>query len=247
MTDIPHHLAIIMDGNRRWAGGRGINVLSGHSQGAETLKDIARAAHETGVRWLTVFAFSAQNWSRPSIEVDGLMKLMRRFLMSDAETLAEENVKFRVIGARDRLAGDLVGLIEKVELSTEGNTGLNLTVAIDYGGQQEITAAARRVAEEALKGLIQPDDITEDTLKARMTSAPLPQVDLLIRTGGEYRLSNFMLWDLSYAELFFTPSYWPEFSVAEFHRALDSYQKRDRRFGGDSVAQNDKVKPVSSR
>ena len=199
MSDQPHHLAIIMDGNRRWARERGLNVLRGHNRGADTLRDICSYAYESGVRWMTVFAFSAQNWSRPKSEVEGLMMLMRRFLQSDAEELLKENVKFRVIGRRDRLDDDLVELIEGLETKTKGNTGLNLTIAIDYGGQQELAAAARLLAEEVAKGIIAAAEINEDLVKSRMASSMLPQIDLLIRTGGEYRISNFMLWDLSYA------------------------------------------------
>ncbi|MGB2263292.1 MAG: polyprenyl diphosphate synthase, partial [Candidatus Puniceispirillaceae bacterium] len=197
MSEQPHHLAIIMDGNRRWARERGLNVLRGHNRGADTLKDICSYAYDSGVRWLTVFAFSAQNWSRPKSEVDGLMMLMRRFLQADAEDLLKENVKFRVIGRRDRLTDDLVALIEGVESRTKGNNGLNLTIAIDYGGQQEIVGAARMLAEEVANGIITVAEINEDIVKSRMTSSMLPQIDLLIRTGGEYRISNFMLWDLS--------------------------------------------------
>mgnify|MGYP006243711721 FL=1 len=199
MSDQPHHLAIIMDGNRRWARERGLTVLRGHNRGADTLRDICSYAYESGVRWMTVFAFSAQNWSRPKSEVEGLMMLMRRFLQSDAEELLKENVKFRVIGRRDRLGDGLVELIEGLETKTKGNTGLNLTIAIDYGGQQELAAAARLLAEEVAKGIIAAAEINEDLVKSRMASSMLPQIDLLIRTGGEYRISNFMLWDLSYA------------------------------------------------
>jgi undecaprenyl diphosphate synthase len=234
MSEQPHHLAIIMDGNRRWARERGLNVLRGHNRGADTLKDICSYAYESGVRWMTVFAFSAQNWSRPKSEVEGLMMLMRRFLQSDAEELLKENVKFRVIGRRDRLGDDLVKLIEGLETKTKGNTGLNLTIAIDYGGQQELVAAARLLAEEVATGIIAPAEINEDLVKSRMASSMLPQVDLLIRTGGEYRISNFMLWDLSYAELHFTPVYWPDFSVADLARALKEFGRRERRFGGDA-------------
>jgi len=234
MTSIPHHLAIIMDGNRRWARERGLDVLRGHNNGADNLKAICRHAFDAGVRWLTVFAFSSQNWSRPRMEVEGLMALMRRFLMSDTEELLQQNVKFRVIGRRDRLASELVDLIERTERETKGNTGLNLTIAIDYGGQQEIAIAARRLAEEVARGILQPDEINEDKVKARMSSSMLPEIDLLIRTGGESRISNFMLWDLSYAELHFTPVFWPEFSVADLNRALDDFAGRERRFGGNA-------------
>ena len=234
MSDQPHHLAIIMDGNRRWARERGLNVLRGHNRGADTLRDICSYAYESGVRWMTVFAFSAQNWSRPKSEVEGLMMLMRRFLQSDAEELLKENVKFRVIGRRDRLGDGLVELIEGLETKTKGNTGLNLTIAIDYGGQQELVAAARLLAEEAATGIIAAAEINEDLVKSRMASSMLPQIDLMIRTGGEYRISNFMLWDLSYAELHFTPVYWPDFSVADLARACKEFVRRERRFGGDA-------------
>lgn len=241
MSEQPHHLAIIMDGNRRWARERGLNVLRGHNRGADTLKDICSYAYDSGVRWLTVFAFSAQNWSRPKSEVDGLMMLMRRFLQADTEDLLKENVKFRVIGRRDRLTDDLVALIEGVESRTKGNNGLNLTIAIDYGGQQEIVGAARMLAEEVANGIITVAEINEDLVKSRMTSSMLPQIDLLIRTGGEYRISNFMLWDLSYAELHFTPVYWPDFSVADLGRALDEFGARERRFGGDAPGEMNSI------
>ncbi len=233
MSEQPHHVAIIMDGNRRWARERGLHALRGHNRGADALKDICSHAYESGIRWLTVFAFSAQNWSRPKNEVEGLMMLMRRFLQSDAEELLRENVKFRVIGRRDRLGNDLVSLIEGVETKTKCNNGLNLTIAVDYGGQQEVVNAARLLAEEVANGIITPAEINEDLVKSRMTSSMLPQIDLLIRTGGECRISNFMLWDLSYAELHFTAVYWPDFSIADLGKALNEFCARERRFGGD--------------
>ena len=244
MTDTPHHLAIIMDGNRRWARGRGWQVLKGHNAGVTTLREISEAAHDAGVRWLTVFAFSAQNWMRPSHEVDGLMGLMRRFLMADAYQLVENNVKFRVIGDRRRLSGELVELIEQLESKTATNSGLNLTVAIDYGGRQEITAAAKMLADEANRGLIKVEDINDDLLKSRMSSSALPDIDLLVRTGGEFRVSNFMLWDLSYAELYFTDVYWPDFTAQHLQDAMQNFKSRDRRFGGDGIAANDSVETL---
>ena len=247
MSEQPHHLAIIMDGNRRWARKRGLNVLHGHDRGADQLKDICKFASEAGVRWLTVFAFSAQNWSRPKSEVDGLMLLMRRFLQSDAEEMRKENVKFRVIGRRDRLTDNLVTLIEEVENKTRGNNGLNLTIAIDYGGQQEIVDAVRLLAEEVASKFIAPTEITEDLLKSRMTSSMLPQIDLLIRTGGEYRISNFMLWDLCYTELHFSPVYWPDFSIKDLGRALEEFGERERRFGGDALGEIKSIaKPIKN-
>ncbi|MEK9850549.1 MAG: polyprenyl diphosphate synthase [Candidatus Puniceispirillum sp.] len=237
MSSAPHHLAIIMDGNRRWAKKRGLNALRGHRQGADVLRTICDHSYKSGVRWLTVFAFSAQNWTRPKTEVDGLMALMHRFLVNDAKEFMQENVKFRVIGRRDRLSPELVELITETESQTKGNSGLNLTIAIDYGGQQEVTSAAKLLAEEAAKGIISADDITEDLVKSRMMSSMLPQVDLLIRTGGEYRVSNFLLWDISYAELHFTPVFWPDFSERDLDKALRDFSQRERRFGGDGETQ----------
>jgi undecaprenyl diphosphate synthase len=234
MNNTPHHIAIIMDGNRRWAKRNGREALFGHEQGAKTLKSVARAVHEKGCRWLTVFAFSFENWTRPKAEVDGLMLLLRRFLENDINELNGENVKLRVIGSRDRLSSRLGSLIEWAEDETSGNTGLNLSIALDYGGRQELTNAARILATEVDRGIIKASDINEDILKSRMASSALPDIDLLIRTGGEQRLSNFMLWDMSYAELFFSPELWPDFSGESLDRALSSFAARDRRFGGNS-------------
>lgn len=246
MSVTPHHLAIIMDGNRRWARGRGLDILRGHSNGAERLSDVCKSVFDSGVSWLTVFAFSTENWSRPTAEVKGLMGLLRRFLMSDVDRLSAENVKFRVIGERGKIDKDLVALIEAAEKRTGSNTGLNLTVALDYGGRLEFVRAAQHLAKEAALGLLDPEKITEDMVKSRMFSAALPQIDLLIRTGGDSRISNFMLWDISYAELYFTPVYWPDFSTKHLKDALDAFANRERRFGGDNNAQNDLVKPVPS-
>ena len=235
MRNAPHHLAIIMDGNRRWARQRGMTSLRGHQQGAETLKSITRHAHGLGIRWLTAFAFSFENWSRPKPEVDGLMSLLRGFLENDVGVLSEENVKLRVIGNRARFSPRLIRLIEWAEEKTATNTGINLTLALDYGGRQEVTTAARKLANEVASGILDPGDINEDVLKSHMVSAALPDIDLLIRTGGEQRVSNFMLWDISYAELHFTPTFWPDFSTDDLEKALSDFSGRERRFGGDAV------------
>ena len=235
MTKYPHHLAIIMDGNRRWARQRGMAALRGHQRGAETLKAVARHAHGRGIRWLTAFAFSFENWSRPKPEVDGLMGLLRGFLENDVGELNEENVKLRVIGNRSRFTPRLGRLIEWAEQETAANTGINLTLALDYGGRQEVTSAARKLANEVANGMLDPGDINEDMLKSRMGSAALPDIDLLIRTGGEQRVSNFMLWDISYAELHFTPIFWPDFSTDDLDRALSDFAGRERRFGGNGI------------
>lgn len=235
MNKVPHHLAIIMDGNRRWARQRGLVAVRGHRQGADTLKDIAREANNQNIRWLTAFAFSFENWSRPKPEIEGLMGLLRGFLENDIGELNDQNVKLRVIGNRERFGEKLVSLIDWAERSTSGNTGLNLTLALDYGGRQEIAAAVRMLASEVRSGILSVDDIREDVIKSRMTSAALPEIDLLIRTGGEQRVSNFMLWDISYAELYFSPVLWPDFGKDDLGAALDDFASRDRRFGGDTV------------
>ena len=234
MPTPPHHLAIIMDGNRRWSHQRGIPVLRGHQQGSNTLKTIARHAHDRGISWLSAFAFSSENWSRPRPEVDGLMGLLRGFLENDISELNDENVKLRVIGSRSRLSPHLGKLIEWAENETSGNTGLNLSLALDFGGRQDITAAARSLASDVANGSIAAGDIDEDLLKSRMEASPLPEIDLLIRTGGEQRLSNFMLWDLSYAELHFTPALWPDFTTDDLDQAIGDFAGRERRFGGDA-------------
>ena len=247
MPVLPYHLAIIMDGNRRWSRQRGVPVLRGHQQGSNSLKTIARHAHDRGINWLSTFAFSSENWSRPRPEVDGLMGLLRGFLENDVNELNDENVKLRVIGSRTRLSSHLGKLIEWAEHETSGNTGLNLSLALDFGGRQDIVAAARSLATDAATGLIDADDINEDLLKCRMEASALPAIDLLIRTGGEQRLSNFMLWDLSYAELHFTSTLWPDFTTDDLDRAIGDFAGRERRFGGDAHAtDDDDAKTVTS-
>ena len=240
MVKTPHHTAIIMDGNRRWAKGRGLDIIRGHNQGAETLKDICKAASENQIRWLTVFAFSAQNWNRPEPEVSGLLALMRRFLMREIEELMQNNIRLRVIGSRSNFSKDLHLLINKSEFMTAENTGLNLTVALDFGGQQDITQATRQIAEEVAAGVIDPKQVNDDFVKSRLQTSALPPVDLLIRTGGEKRISNFLLWDLSYAELYFSETYWPDFRASDLEIAVTEFNNRERRFGGNH-ADNDKT------
>lgn len=239
MLSPPHHLAIIMDGNRRWSRQRGLAVLRGHQQGSNTLKTIARHAHDRGIRWLSAFAFSSENWTRPRPEVDGLMGLLRGFLENDISELNDENVKLRVIGNRSRLTPHLGKLIAWAEQETAVNTGLNLSLALDFGGRQDIVSAARSLATEAANGLIDASQINEDMLKSRMEASPLPEIDLLIRTGGEQRLSNFMLWDLSYAELLFSAKLWPDFTADDLDAAIEEFSGRERRFGGDAEAAGD--------
>ena len=228
-----HHLAIIMDGNRRWAYAHGFEVFKGHQEGADTLEAISRAAIDQKIEWLTVFAFSSENWQRPSTEVTGLMSLMKRFIRTLSKELIDNNIRLRIIGRRDRISDDLQDAIDDVENSSAMNTGLNLTVALDYGGRQDLTAAAAQIAYEVESGLLKANQVNDDLLKSRLSTRVLPPVDLLIRTGGEQRISNFLLWDLSYAELYFSDRYWPEFTAQDLAMAISDYTKRERRFGGD--------------
>ena len=226
-----HHLAIIMDGNRRWAHAHGFEVLKGHHQGADTLEAISCAALDQKIEWLTVFAFSSENWRRPAAEVKGLMVLMKRFILTRSKELIDNNIRLRVIGRRDRFSDDLRDAIIDVEKSSAMNTGLNLTVALDYGGRQDLTSAAAQIAYEVESGLLRASQVNDDLLKSRLSTRVLPPVDLLIRTGGEQRISNFLLWDLSYAELHFSDRYWPEFTAQDLAVAISDYTKRERRFG----------------
>lgn len=232
MPNIPNHVSIIMDGNRRWASARRLEILLGHDRGAKTLKMIAQNSVDAHINWLTVFAFSAENWTRPDYEVQGLMRLIIRFIKTQAQELLEANVRLRIIGRRDRFSDDLCVAMSDLEQQSSTNTGLNLTVALDYGGRQDISNAVTRIAEELESGMLTAAEINDDLLKSRMQTKILPPVDLLIRTGGEQRLSNFLLWDLSYAELFFSAKLWPDFSTTDFFAALDWFEQRQRRFGG---------------
>ena len=228
---VPHHIAIIMDGNRRWAREHRFDVLKGHSQGSNTLKEIAEHAQKIGVDYLTVFAFSTENWRRPQREVNALIELMRRFLMQDLESLISDNVRLRIIGDLAPFDRDLRALFEDAIKQTSTNTGLQLTVAINYGGKQDLMQAMQKMASE------NPDlkEISEEDLKSALQTSDLPEIDLLIRTGGEYRLSNFILWDSAYAELYFSEKYWPDFTGADLDEAIDNFANRQRRFGGDVI------------
>ena len=236
MLSDPNHIAIIMDGNRRWAKRRGADSLAGHKAGVDVLRDIARHVTENGIKWLTVFAFSSENWQRSPVEVRGLMRLISQFIKTRTNELIESNVRLRVVGRRDRFSADLQALIHDVEVRSAHNNGLNLTVALDYGGCQDIVRAASRIAQEIETGLLTAADVTDDLFKARLATRVLPPVDLLIRSGGETRISNFLLWELAYAELYFTDRLWPDFTAEDLAAALADYRQRDRRFGASSQA-----------
>ncbi len=246
MSNTPNHIAIIMDGNRRWAKKRRLGSLLGHDKGAETLKVIAESCADAHINWLTVFAFSSENWTRPEHEVAGLMRLIAKFIGSQAQELLDANVRLRIIGRRDRFADDLRAAIHCLEQRSSKNTGLNLTVALDYGGRQDIASAALAIAKEVEAGMLTADDVNDDLLKSRMSTKILPPVDLLIRTGGEKRLSNFLLWDLSYTELFFSNILWPDFTHSDLFDAIKSFQGRQRRFGGDNYGIDQSLRVVVS-
>ncbi|MBI2257147.1 MAG: isoprenyl transferase [Proteobacteria bacterium] len=226
------HVAIIMDGNGRWAQKRGLPRTMGHYYGAEAARKVVRAAGETGVTHLTLFGFSSENWRRPKREVDYLMSLLRGYLRKDVMSLHENRVRLRVIGDRAGLPADIVGLIGEAETLTAHNSGLNLTIALNYGGRADITAGVRHLAEEVAAGRLDPSAIDEDMVAAALPSAEIPDPDLLIRTSGEQRVSNFLLWQMAYAEMLFVEQYWPDFSGEDLAAALVEFKRRDRRFGG---------------
>jgi undecaprenyl diphosphate synthase len=227
----PVHVAIIMDGNGRWAKARGLPRTAGHQKGAEAVKKVVKAAAAMGVSYLTLFGFSSENWKRPESEVKDLMGLLRYHLRSEIDELEREGVRFRVIGDRERLAPDIVTLIDDAERQTAANARLTLTVALSYGGRAEIAAATRRIAEMVADGRLTADDIDEAEIRRHLFTADMPDPDLLIRTSGEQRISNFMLWQLAYCELVFTDTLWPEFTGQDFQDAVRNYLSRERRYG----------------
>jgi undecaprenyl diphosphate synthase len=228
---IPRHVAIIMDGNGRWALRRGLPRSAGHRMGVEAVRRTVRAAVEIGVRYLTIFSFSSENWARPASEIDDLFGLMKRFVRRDLAELHENNVRVRVIGERDGVDGDLLRLIDEAVALTSGNTRLDLIIAFNYGSRAEIAKAARRLAERAVQGAIRPEDITPEVLSGALDTQGLPDPDLLIRTSGELRLSNFLLWQSAYTEFVFLEACWPDFGRELLQQAIDEFARRDRRYG----------------
>ena len=232
---VPNHLAIIMDGNRRWARGHALDIAIGHNEGSQTLKKICKAVSNQAINYLTVFAFSSENWSRSTKEIDALMGLMRRFLMQEVDELVTQNVRLRIIGDRSVFDDELQKLFSMVEQKTRNNSGLVLTIAVNYGGRQDIAQAVVALANQLSKGFDVHEERAVTAVKSHLMTQDLPDVDLLIRTGGEKRISNFLLWDASYAELYFSDKLWPDFSETDLKSALDDYGTRNRRFGGDSA------------
>ena len=230
--EIPRHVAIIMDGNGRWASARGLPRGEGHRRGVEALRKTVRAAGEIGISFLTVFSFSAENWSRPPSEIRDLMGLLRRFIRNDLAELHQNGVKIRIIGERGDLDPDIRRLLEEAEELTKANTGLTLVVAFNYGSRQEIARAASRIAAKIEAGEIAATAITADLIGQHLDAPDLPDPDLIIRTSGEQRLSNFLMWQSAYSELVFVPTYWPDFDRAVFEGAIAEYHRRERRYGG---------------
>ncbi len=230
--EVPRHVAIIMDGNGRWAAARGLPRAEGHRRGVEALRRTIRAAGEIGIKFVTIFSFSAENWSRPASEIGELMGLLRRFVRNDLAELHKSNVRVRVIGERDGLDADIGRLLIEAEELTKDNDGLTLVVAFNYGARQEIVRAVRRIAEALAQGSVKADDIDMDAFSRFLDAPDIPDPDLIIRTSGEQRLSNFLLWQSAYSELVFVPTYWPDFDRATLETAIREYQQRERRFGG---------------
>jgi undecaprenyl diphosphate synthase len=230
----PAHVAIIMDGNGRWAEARGLPRIAGHRHGAEAVRRTVEAAGEFGIAYLTLFGFSSENWKRPVGEVDDLMGLLRHYLRREIAELHRNGVRLRVIGDRARLPPDIVTLISNAEALTADNKGLCLTVALSYGGRAEIVRAARAVAELAKAGTLAPEAIDERLFARHLLTADMPDPDLVIRTSGEQRISNFLLWQLAYSELYFTETLWPDFDAQALDQAIASYRGRERRFGRTS-------------
>jgi len=229
--NLPRHVAIIMDGNGRWAKKRHLPRAAGHVAGVSTVREIVRAASDVGLANLTLYAFSSENWKRPASEISHLMGLFRAYFRGDLDELDERGVRVRIIGSRKRVEEDIRSMIEEAERRTVSNSGLNLTFAFDYGGQEEIVAAARELARAAAEGRLDPESVTPELFAARLFTHGLPEPDLIIRTSGERRLSNFLLWQSAYAELMFVDTLWPDFSRDEFLDAIGKFAQRDRRFG----------------
>lgn len=230
--EVPRHVALIMDGNGRWAAARGLPRGEGHRRGVEALRKTVRAAGEIGIEILTIFSFSAENWTRPPSEIRELMGLLRRFIRHDLADLHASGVRVRIIGEREGLDPDILRMLEEAEELTRENDKLTLVVAFNYGSRQEIARAARRLATEVAEGRVEAAAITADLVGKYLDAPDLPDPDLIIRTSGEQRLSNFLLWQAAYSELVFVPIYWPDFNRAALEGAIAEYRQRERRFGG---------------
>ena len=229
---MPQHVAIILDGNGRWAKAKGMPRNYGHVQGAKTVETICEDAYKMGIQYLTVYAFSTENWNRPKDEVDALMKLLRNYMKTCLQTAKKNRMCVKVLGEKSRLDEDIRRRIEELETATKDNDGLHFQIAINYGGRDEIVRAVRKLAQRVERGELSAGEITEELVEESLDTAGIPAPDLLIRTCNEQRISNFLLWQLAYTELYFTPVAWPDFTKEELRKAVEAYNHRDRRFGG---------------
>jgi undecaprenyl diphosphate synthase len=229
---IPKHVAIIMDGNGRWAKKKALNRIRGHEEGAESVRDITRASRRIGISWLTFYAFSEENWKRPRHEINALMSLLKRFLKSELDEMLENGIRFHTIGRISKLPDDAQSLIDETMEKTSHNRDMVLTLALSYGGRQEIFDTVQEIARRIQSGDIGFEELTEQHISDALYTADMPDPDLLIRTSGEYRISNFLLWQIAYTEIYITPTLWPDFRKEEYLSAIEEFQKRERRFGG---------------
>ncbi len=229
---LPAHVAIIMDGNGRWAGKRSLPRAAGHREGAESVRTIVETAARLGLKHLTLYAFSTENWKRPKLEVRALMDLLVEFIRKETATLRKNNIKFQMLGRSEGMHISVLEQIRKAELSTFQNTGLQLNIAINYSGRAEIMDAFQQIAKDVVAGRILPDEIDDALISSKLYTKEIPDPDLLIRTSGEMRVSNFLLWQIAYSEIYVTETLWPDFREKDFYQAMIEYQKRDRRFGG---------------
>jgi undecaprenyl diphosphate synthase len=228
---LPRHVAVIMDGNGRWAKRRGLTRITGHQKGTESVRDIVRTSRELGIKWLTLYVFSEENWKRPPYEVKALMGLLNRYLKSELKEMLDNGIRLAYIGQTEKLPPEVQRTLWQTIEKTEHNTEMTLTLALSYGGRQEIVRALKKMLSDIEKGTLQVNRITEERLSQYLYTAGTPDPDLLIRTSGEYRISNFLLWQLAYTEIFITPTLWPDFRKERYLEALLDYQKRERRFG----------------
>ena len=234
-SGIPVHVAIIMDGNRRWAKAKGLPRAAGYAQGAEAVRRTVKAASDLGIQYLTLYGFSLENWKRPAKEIADLMGLLRLYLRKEISELHREGVRIRFIGDRSMLAADIISLIEMSEQKTRANTNLDLVIALSYGSRQEITAAVRQLVEDIAVGEISADAIDENALEGRLYTADMPDPDLIVRTSGEQRISNFLLWQSAYAEFVFTDVLWPDFSREKLEDSIEEFSRRERRYGATTA------------
>jgi undecaprenyl diphosphate synthase len=239
LKKLPKHVAIIMDGNGRWAKNRALNRIRGHENGINSVRDIVRTSREIGISYLTLYAFSEENWKRPKREVDALMSLLKRFLKKELDEMLENGIRFQTIGRTGKLPKSVQRLISETSDMTSQNRDMVLTLALSYGGRQEILDAVQKISQRIESEDLRPEEITQQTISDSLYTSGIPDPDLLIRTSGEYRVSNFLLWQIAYAEMYITPTLWPDFRKEEYFSAIEAFQKRERRFGASELEQRD--------